>query len=87
VDGEGRVNHLPLCFEKGGNVNVATVTRYTVLVVSAAAILLGVLVIIGWLVPRYFPEQFRVVVGVVIVLYGTYRFVVTYFQRNGRRGT
>lgn len=64
--------------------NVAAVMRYTILVVSAAAMLLGVLVMIGLLVPRYFPEQFRFVMGMVIALYGAYRFVVTYNRRNGR---
>jgi ABC-type uncharacterized transport system permease subunit len=64
--------------------NVALVARYTILVVSAAAVVLGVLIIVGWLVPRFFPEQFRVIMGVVIVLYGVYRFVVTYYGSRGR---
>jgi hypothetical protein len=62
--------------------NVVAVFRYTILVISLAAMVLGILVIVGVLVPRYFPDQYRIVIGVVILLYGLYRFVVTYFQRS-----
>ena len=62
---------------------LSKVMRYTVLAISLAAVGLGVLVIAGVLIPRNFPDQFRVMMGVVIVLYGVYRFVVTYF-RNPR---
>ena len=64
--------------------NVTPIFRYTILGVSAAAMVLGVMVMIGLLVPRNLPEQFRVVVGAVVFLYGAYRFVVAYF-RNSRR--
>lgn len=59
--------------------------RYTVLAISLAAVVVGVLVIMGQLVPRNFPEQYRVIMGIVIVLYGVYRFLIAYFQRSGGR--
>jgi len=62
--------------------NVTPVFRYTILGVSAAAMVLGVMVMIGWLVPRNFPEQFQVIVGAVVFLYGAYRFAVAYFQKS-----
>jgi len=61
----------------------AAVIRYTILALSVAAVGFGALVIVGVLIPRNFPDQFRVLLGIVIVLYGVYRFVVTYF-RNPR---
>jgi prolipoprotein diacylglyceryltransferase len=61
------------------------VLRLAVLVAAAAAMLAGVLVMVGLLVPRNFPEQYRVVIGLVVFLYGLHRFVVTYF-RQPRRG-
>jgi hypothetical protein len=64
--------------------NVMEVLKYTVLVISAAAMLLGVLIIAGVLVPRNFPDQYRVVMGVVVFLYGLYRFVIAY-TRSPRR--
>jgi hypothetical protein len=43
----------------------------------------GVLVMAGFLVPRNFPEQYGVLMGVVIFLYGAYRFALTYFRKAG----
>lgn len=63
--------------------NVSGVLRYTALVLSALAAVGGILVIAGLLVPRYFPEQYRIVVGVLILLYGVYRFVINYFRNPG----
>lgn len=64
--------------------DVPSVLRYSVLVVAAAAMVAGVLVMIGVLVPRYFPEDYRILMGVVVFLYGAYRFTVTYFRQSGR---
>ncbi|MEK7249637.1 MAG: hypothetical protein AAB209_04360 [Bacteroidota bacterium] len=63
--------------------NISSVLRYSVLAVSAAAMIVGVLVMVGYLVPKYFPEQYRVVIGAVVFLYGAYRFVFTYFRHRG----
>jgi len=65
-------------------VNGSLVIRYTILAISAAAMVLGVLVMAGQLVPVYLPSQFSVIFGAVIFLYGLYRFVVTYFRHRGR---
>jgi len=70
----------------GGVMNMTLILRYTILIISAAAVVLGVLVIAGLLKPRYFPEDnVRVIIGAVIMLYGLYRFVVAYFQKPGGR--
>ena len=58
--------------------------RYLILVVSAAVAVFGVLVIAGILVPKYFPGQYRVVIGAVITLYGVYHFVVSWFRQTER---
>lgn len=62
--------------------NVALIFRYTIMVVSVAAMVVGVLIIVGLLVPRNFPEEFRVIMGIVIVLYGAYRFMITVYRRT-----
>ena len=62
--------------------NVSSVLKYAVLAVSALAMVVGVMVMAGYLVPRYFPEQYRVVVGAVVFLYGAYRFALTYFRNK-----
>ena len=63
--------------------NISSVLRYSVLAVSAAAMIVGVLVMVGYLVPKYFPEQYRVVIGAVVFLYGAYRFALTFFRPRG----
>ena len=67
--------------------NFSSTFRYVMLGLSASAMLLGVAVIAGWLVPARLPGDYRVVMGAVIFLYGAYRFVVTMFdQRRESRG-
>jgi hypothetical protein len=61
-----------------------TVFRYAILVISALAMAAGILVMMGVLVPRNLPEQYGVVMGAVIFLYGAYRFAITYFRRTER---
>lgn len=61
--------------------NFTVVIRYTILALSSALMVLGLLVIAGLLVPQVFPEQYRIILGVVILLYGAYRFSVAYFRR------
>jgi hypothetical protein len=62
--------------------NVANVLKLAILALATAAMVVGILVIAGWLIPPNIPEQFRVILGIVIVLYGAYRFAVTYFGKR-----
>ena len=43
---------------------------------------LGVLFMFGVVGPANIPEQFRIIMGAVIFLYGAYRFTVAYFRRS-----
>ena len=61
--------------------NHRAVFRYTILAVSALVMGAGVLVVAGVLVPRNLPEQYGVLLGIVVFLYGAYRFAITYFRR------
>lgn len=51
------------------------VLRYLGYAVSTTLFLTGILIIAGYLVPSYIPSNFRVLFGVVLVLYGVFRFV------------
>ena len=62
--------------------DVTSILRTLVLVLSTGAMLAGIAVMIGMLVPRNVPEQFRFMIGIVIFLYGAYRFVVGYYRRK-----
>jgi hypothetical protein len=67
-----------------GNMNPMSVLRVVVLIVSGAAMIVGLLGMFGVLVPRNFPGEYRVVVGVVVFLYGLHRFVVVFFRQPKR---
>jgi hypothetical protein len=64
--------------------NISSVLRYSGLVFSSAMMVVGALVMIGLLVPRYFQEErFRIIIGAVVFLYGAYRFVISYYRDRG----
>ncbi len=69
--------------------NIWAVLRYTLLVASVAVMIFGVLVTVGIFVPQNFlatfPENYRIIFGILIFLYGLYRFVVTYIRQENRR--
>jgi hypothetical protein len=62
--------------------DLAGVLRIIVLVLSTGAMLAGVAVMLGLLVPRNVPGEFQFLIGLVIFLYGAYRFVVGYFRKE-----
>jgi hypothetical protein len=45
--------------------------------VSFLTLVIGGIVLFGFFLPPTIPEQFRITCGVVLVLMGLYRFVVT----------
>lgn len=61
--------------------NYPAVFRYTILTVSGLAMVAGVLIMAGLLVPRNLPGQYGVLIGVIVFLYGAYRFAIAYFRR------
>ena len=53
---------------------------------AGIVLIAGILVISGSIVPSYVPENFRIMVGVVLVLYGLYRPAMIYGKnKKGRR--
>ena len=57
---------------------------YLILILSAAAMVFGVLVMVGVLAPARgaFPDHVRIIIGAVIFLYGMYRFLIGYYRRR-----
>jgi hypothetical protein len=70
--------------ETGRRFDVNRLLNVVVMVLAAAVMLVGVLAIIGLLIPVYIPEQYRIIFGVVVFLYGLYRFVLSYFRLQRR---
>jgi prolipoprotein diacylglyceryltransferase len=60
------------------------IVRYVILALSAGAMIVGGLAALGVLVPQSTPEEFRRVLGIVVFLYGLYRFVVEYVRAGHR---
>jgi hypothetical protein len=79
---KGRSEFLPSLCGIEGDMNYQTLFRNTILTISAAAMVVGILVMVGALVPRNFPGQYGILIGAVVFLYGAYRFAVTYFKRT-----
>jgi hypothetical protein len=63
---------------------ISRVTDIVAMVISAAVMLVGVLAMVGLLIPLYVPEQFRLLVALVVFLYGLYRFVLSYSRLKRR---
>ena len=47
---------------------------------GAIVLLAGILIISGYIVPSYVPENFRLISGFVLILYGLYRPAMIYIK-------
>ncbi len=61
------------------------VVRIAVLILAAGVMAAGFVVAVGWVQLRTVPEEFRAVMGIVIFLYGLYRFVLAFIRRGHGR--
>jgi prolipoprotein diacylglyceryltransferase len=89
IDREGVFFCLPCSFfATGESVHVAmsvdAAIRVIILFLSAAVMCAGLLMITGVFVPRNLPDEYGWVFGSVILLYGAYRFSVTFFRNRKR---
>ena len=76
---------LPFSFADSSDrcdMNLAGGLRLIILILSTGAMLAGIAVMLGLLVPQNVPAEFRLLIGIVIFLYGAYRFAVGYFRRK-----
>lgn len=62
--------------------DLAGILRIIILVLSTGAMLAGIAVMLGFLVPRNIPGEFHLLIGATIFLYGAYRFVVGFFRKR-----
>jgi hypothetical protein len=60
---------------------LARFLRYFGYAASTALSTAGILIIAGLLIPSYIPSKFRVLLGIVLVLYGIFRFVSLRFKK------
>lgn len=58
------------------------VMRYIAYFAAILFILFGIAILAGYFIKESVPEQFRIMAGIVLILYGAFRFVTTYFKKN-----
>ena len=59
--------------------NIMTYIAYTA---GAVFILLGLAILFTNIMPAYLPSQFKIMMGIVLFLYGMFRIVSTIFKKQ-----
>lgn len=55
-------------------------------ITSSAILVVGIIMLSGYIIPTYVPENYRLIMGMVMVLYGGYRLtMLSIKQRKIRR--
>ena len=77
----GLVGRQPGLGRRG--IGILSVLRVLNVAVRAAFIVIGILLIGGWFQLRYIKSDFRILVGVIFVLYGVFRIVTLWLKGKG----
>lgn len=56
--------------------------RYFALLIAALFILCGIIILFTNIISSRLPEQFRIIMGIVLILYGIFRIVVTLSKKK-----
>ncbi len=57
------------------------------LITASLILLLGIVILTGYLLPADVPANYRVIMGAVMILYGTYRTIMATMKIRGARQT
>lgn len=63
--------------------NLTLIVRIMNMAVRAMFIVIGIMLIVGLFRLRNIPAQFRILLGVVFVLYGIFRIVTLFIKKEG----
>jgi len=55
-------------------INISVILGYSI---SAIFFAFGIVMIFGITIPSYIPKEFRITIGIVLLLWAVYRFVLT----------
>lgn len=58
------------------------VMKYIAYTAGAIFIFLGLAILFTNITPDYFPSQYKIMMGIVLFLYGIFRIVVTTFKQR-----
>jgi hypothetical protein len=62
------------------------IMKYVAYVVASLFIVLGIAILMGYVMKGDFPAQFRDMAGIVLILYGAFRIIITVFKKNTTSG-
>jgi prolipoprotein diacylglyceryltransferase len=65
--------------------NANVILRYVIMALSGGVAVVGILMLTGLVVFRNLPEQYQVIMGTIVLLYGVYRFSIAFFRKPGVR--
>ena len=65
--------------------NAETILRIVSYTTASTLLATGIVVLTGFFMPTYIPDNFRITLGIVIVLYGIYRIVMLGIKRRNER--
>ncbi len=54
-------------------------------ITAGLVLIVGIIILTGSLIPSSVPENYRVVLGIVMVVYGTYRVVMIWMKQRQER--
>jgi hypothetical protein len=63
-------------------VNPELILKIISYVTASLILVLGIIVAGGFFLPDYVPLNFRIILGVIMMLYGTYRIAMIHFRRR-----
>ena len=58
------------------------IMKYIAYAIAALFIILGGAILAGYFINQNMPSEFRIMVGIVLILYGAFRIVTTIFKKN-----
>jgi prolipoprotein diacylglyceryltransferase len=58
------------------------IMKYFAYLIAVLFISLGIAILAGYLIKDSAPSQFRIMIGIVLILYGAFRFTVTFFKKK-----
>ncbi len=64
------------------SIDAQMVIRIVTYVTAGLILILGVVVLTGFMLPDYIPSNFRLMLGILMVLYSIYRIVMVSLKRR-----
>lgn len=72
--------------QSGQEIVAQVIFRIISFVTAGLIIVVGISILAGPIIPAYIPANYRIILGIVMVLYGSYRILMVWMKhRNARR--